>query len=118
MGVAPNQNFVFAPESPTVQRQRASQLQVLSFNVFGIFRALNTVSRINRPGHGRGVRRRVQRRNIHHGSHALERSFSPLNAGCDGAVRRPYHWPDQCSEIVKVAVAGPDHGVEIGGPPV
>jgi hypothetical protein len=34
--------------------------------------------------------RRVQRRNIRCDSHVLDYSFSPLNAGCDGAARHPY----------------------------
>jgi hypothetical protein len=34
--------------------------------------------------------RRVQRRNIECDSHFLEHSFSPLNAGWDGAARHPY----------------------------
>jgi hypothetical protein len=36
------------------------------------------------------VRRRVQRRNMRCDSHVLDYSFSPLNAGCDGAARHPY----------------------------
>jgi hypothetical protein len=36
------------------------------------------------------VRRRVQRRNIRCGAHVIEYPFSPLNAACDGAARRPY----------------------------
>jgi hypothetical protein len=44
------------------------------------------------PGRDGALRcpRRVQRRNIRRDSHVLDYSFSPLNAGCDGAARHPY----------------------------
>jgi hypothetical protein len=34
--------------------------------------------------------RRVQRRKMHGDSHVIQHSFSPLNAGWDGAARHPY----------------------------